>query len=1042
MGCGASRSAAAIAERYRIQERDMKEGLDPRLREIRLADEKVMVLWTKLDTDSNGTLDIREIAMILVDIGHALASNQIEAVFKEIDQDGDGSIRVDEFTDWYKKSIHEDWKNLPPEVPRGQQNVSLHMKVLGQVPAFAGAFNDNAPRHHDFCNDLAAYFSTRVIPPKEMFIRKGEDGDEMYLIVSGTVEILLSDEPGTQPVAHVGPGDIVGEGSLFSAEKRTAFCRAETQVDMLVLSRAALDAVLPRYPRVRGEMEAFLAGRLDGLKQATVEERRMAAQRRAQTANKAYGTVVFKEMFEQLEDGSLSPSEMDERLAAESFGVGAEESGVDNSMTDASSTAGESSPGGVRSPAGRRLHETLQGRLQQTPSMARLQPPRPDSPLKQMLMQPKLTPRSESMRRDFENGVAELSSQLLDLSTSVSDIVPALSAENSRSSLGGNMSVGSNGNGMPPRNPNVEMMDALEEILVKSKHTVVERMEAKLRRVEKSCFNLSDAFKSTHNQELALQSALTGVEAWLDERGLGKSSEKTSCTDEIVKQLQEGGYHPSEWLELLGMLTQDQLMVLAEEAAWQTAKRKKKEARDAQREERERLMRSGMLKPCVKLIVHGIGHPEHKGEYKRRDRLCAMFAETCDCRVAERDILVRTRAAAAAGGGAGGGVASDAAEDSSYAVVTFNSAEDIDRVVKVYKSGAVVFPPKLRLERSDRMTDRMRHMTAPQKRWHKIKVMWRVGLMIQLFISGVESAAETRRQYEKELEESRMAQLELQREQEEAREAMESAEKEQAEAREAVEVADREAAEMEAAKLDLDKTLSELEKAEQAGMSMAVITQLKRIANKKRKVFTKEKEEADGARRRAEQERQEAEEALMRSHQEAQEVAEALVQFEKEQREAELIMRIAARKKGGGGRSKGGGDGEGAADGSAAVTDGGGGGANFELPPEQAVQQFERNLRNYRRNAENHSGSGSGSGGGGGTEKPPDGVGGEGGSSPTAASVSVLTKLATESEVTANILDGLSAALMQLDPPKVVMSTLRAAEAQLIRNRLEHSDDR
>ena len=157
-------------------------------------------------------------------------------------------------------------------------------------------------------------------------------------------------------------------------------------------------------------------------------------------------------------------------------------------------------------------------------------------------------------------------------------------------------------------------------------------------------------------------------------------------------------------------------------------------------------------------------------------------------------------------------------------------------------------------------------------------------------------------------------------------------------------------------------------------------------------------------------------------------------------------MRISARKKGGGGRSKGGGDGEGAADGSAAVTDGGGGGArpsgreNFELRPEQAVQQFERNLRNYRScNAENHSGSGSGSGG---TEKPPDGVGGEGGSSPTAASVSVLTKLATESEVTANILDGLSAALMQLDPPKVVMSTLRAAEAQLIRNRLEHSDDR
>jgi DNA-directed RNA polymerase subunit K/omega len=137
------------------------------------------------------------------------------------------------------------------------------------------------------------------------------------------------------------------------------------------------------------------------------------------------------------------------------------------------------------------------------------------------------------------------------------------------------------------------------------------------------------------------------------------------------------------------------------------------------------------------------------------------------------------------------------------------------------------------------------------------------------------------------------------------------------------------------------------------------------------------------------------------------EVRGALVKYEKEKREAELVMRIAARAR----KSAEGGT-------SSTQT-----AEKFALPAEIAVQQFELNLRNYRRNAENYA-----------PQQALD-------AAKQTENVSVRAKVATESQVTASILDGLSRSLMRLDPPKLVMATLRAAEAQLIRSRLEHVDD-
>jgi CRP-like cAMP-binding protein len=91
---------------------------------------------------------------------------------------------------------------------------------------------------------------------------------------------------------RVSPGDIVGEGSLFSSDMRTAYVVAREATEVLVLTRAALDHVMPQHPRVRDEMGAFLC--------TSANDWRFAAEKRAHAGNKEYRAAVLKEFYDEV----------------------------------------------------------------------------------------------------------------------------------------------------------------------------------------------------------------------------------------------------------------------------------------------------------------------------------------------------------------------------------------------------------------------------------------------------------------------------------------------------------------------------------------------------------------------------------------------------------------------------------------------------------------------------------------------------------------------------------------------------------------------
>jgi CRP/FNR family transcriptional regulator len=60
--------------------------------------------------------------------------------------------------------------------------------------------------------------------------RQGEDGDRLYVVLEGEVELLLKHEGHEVRIAGCGAGDTIGEEVLFGSGRRTADARAVNKV--------------------------------------------------------------------------------------------------------------------------------------------------------------------------------------------------------------------------------------------------------------------------------------------------------------------------------------------------------------------------------------------------------------------------------------------------------------------------------------------------------------------------------------------------------------------------------------------------------------------------------------------------------------------------------------------------------------------------------------------------------------------------------------------------------------------------------------------
>ncbi|TXK83534.1 ABC transporter transmembrane domain-containing protein [Paenibacillus sp. N3.4] len=132
-------------------------------------------------------------------------------------------------------------------------NVHVEWNRLGQMPFFGGL-------EPDALQEISQSFATERFEAGVLVVEQGDEGDKFYIIVRGTVDVLIRDaETGeSRKVAALEDGDHFGEIALMYNVPRSASIVTQSPCICLALSREDFHPLMTRFPSIREALEATL----------------------------------------------------------------------------------------------------------------------------------------------------------------------------------------------------------------------------------------------------------------------------------------------------------------------------------------------------------------------------------------------------------------------------------------------------------------------------------------------------------------------------------------------------------------------------------------------------------------------------------------------------------------------------------------------------------------------------------------------------------------------------------------------------------------
>jgi CRP-like cAMP-binding protein len=128
------------------------------------------------------------------------------------------------------------------------------LDLLRRIPLFAGLGNREVERLGQLTDEID-------LPAGRVLMRQGENGSELFVIVSGTASVERDGEA-LQPCVA---GDILGEIALVDGGPRSATVTLQAPSRLLVLTRTAFHSLMDEFPSVRQSVLETLAQRVRGL---------------------------------------------------------------------------------------------------------------------------------------------------------------------------------------------------------------------------------------------------------------------------------------------------------------------------------------------------------------------------------------------------------------------------------------------------------------------------------------------------------------------------------------------------------------------------------------------------------------------------------------------------------------------------------------------------------------------------------------------------------------------------------------------------------
>ncbi|KAL7754349.1 hypothetical protein RI367_000330 [Sorochytrium milnesiophthora] len=190
-------------------------------------------------------------------------------------------VRQHNELEWIRhKGMDEDklFGGLPKSLRQEVCN-HLYLDLVSNVPLFRDT--DMAFRH-----SLTRVMRCITLQEGFYVFRQNDDGQEMYFVRSGEVEVIATEDD--KVIARLSAGSYFGEIAIFEACRRTASVRTSTITELCVLTKDDFDFILQQYPKVARAITKSIAEKKAADRKRAEERKRRLAE---EAANKKRAQV-------------------------------------------------------------------------------------------------------------------------------------------------------------------------------------------------------------------------------------------------------------------------------------------------------------------------------------------------------------------------------------------------------------------------------------------------------------------------------------------------------------------------------------------------------------------------------------------------------------------------------------------------------------------------------------------------------------------------------------------------------------------------------
>lgn len=145
-----------------------------------------------------------------------------------------------------RREIDEIMKEFPRL--RGVLEKFYKLRVVDTLLAKSKLFRSLTPEQR---KTLLLQAAIEVHETGSMIIQEGDDGESMFVIKSGQVDVYTALEDERIDLAVLGPGEIFGEISVLTGMPTTANVVARTRTELVKFSKSEVAAMADRHPQLR-----------------------------------------------------------------------------------------------------------------------------------------------------------------------------------------------------------------------------------------------------------------------------------------------------------------------------------------------------------------------------------------------------------------------------------------------------------------------------------------------------------------------------------------------------------------------------------------------------------------------------------------------------------------------------------------------------------------------------------------------------------------------------------------------------------------------